>query len=114
MRHRPKKKPPEVEAVLSKYRGSGNCEVCGKYCRNRAPHHVITKGAGGHNVDVNLVALGLSPIFDCQCHVKIHDTGRPSRMDLIDLVAQREGLERHVVLERIYRLIREKTQGKQP
>lgn len=111
MRRRPKKRSAEEENILLPYREPGNCEFCGKWCRRREPAHIISRGAGGPSHPLNLVALGSTLTYQCQCHTSHHNGGRPTRLDLLDVVGRREGMEPWRVLEAIWKMRREKTQG---
>jgi hypothetical protein len=63
---------------------------------------------GGFRLDVriNLIALGSSAAFQCQCHTEVH-AGTISRADLLLIVAQREGVLQGEIETEIYRLRRE-------
>lgn len=82
----------QKEATLDLFRTPGNCEWCGKLCRRREPHHLWAKGMGGGSrldLRINLVALGSSRDFGCDCHTQTH-AGRITRADLLAVVARRE------------------------
>lgn len=67
---------------LDRYRKPGLCELCGKPCWKREPHHVIAKGmGGGRQLDCrfNIISLGSSPAFQCQCHDRIDRAGGRER-----------------------------------
>jgi len=57
------------EAALDRFRTSGPCECCQKFCQRREPHHILSRGQEGQrriDKEENLVALGGT--FDCLCH----------------------------------------------
>lgn len=102
-----------VEALLDRFRTPGPCEWCGAWCRRREPAHVVSRGAGGPDMEENLVALGATwPFPLCPCHGRHHGGGVPTRLDLIDTVAKRMRLLPHEVLERIWKRRREVTRGR--
>ena len=60
------------------------CELCGSsWCIE--VHHIVSRGAGGHDVPENLISLCL------KCHAMAHN-GRISKRQLKEIVARREGL----------------------
>jgi hypothetical protein len=72
-------------ALLKEFRVP-RCEVCGQCRGTTQPHHIRTRGAGGSDVRINLIAL-------CwQCHGQVH-AGPIHTDDLVDIVVSREGLE---------------------
>ncbi len=83
----------ENELLLAEYRLPGPCDFCGKLCRVREPCHAIAKGMGGGrrmDVPLNLLAGGSSRTFECGCHRRQHDTGTPSRLEMLKIAADRE------------------------
>src|SRR5882762_2461717 len=77
------------ESVLDRFRGPGPCEFCGRWSRQREPHHWKPKGhAGGSRLDCdfNLIALGGS--WDCACHYKA-ENGHISRAAVLEKIAIR-------------------------
>lgn len=63
----------ENENLLDEFRKPGHCELCGKLCGVREPHHVRTKGACGGSLDVriNILTVGSSTFakhYYCPCH----------------------------------------------
>lgn len=77
------------EKLLAIYRTSGNCEWCGKSCVRREPHHIFSRGAGGPDLDINLIALGSTPAFCCACHTLI-EAGNITRYEVLEYVSRRE------------------------
>lgn len=63
---------------------SNRCELCGAYTTIE-PHHVNTVGSGGGDIKENLIQLCTTH------HIAAHD-GTLSKAELIELIAQREGL----------------------
>lgn len=96
------------EKLLRTFRVAGPCEYCKRWCQVREPHHLFGRGCGGAtrlDVRINLIALGSSRLFACQCHQEIH-AGRVSREDLLLIVSAREGLLQHQIEEQIYAMRR--------
>lgn len=91
------------EDELDRHRGPGRCEVCGKPVGNRDAHHVRARGlAGGSRVDVpwNLLAA-------CRtCHTRLHYSGKPSRAELLAIVARREGVSVEEIEDEINLILR--------
>ena len=82
------------EKTLDEFRTPGPCEMCGKSCKVREPHHVSAKGMGGGNrldIRCNLVALGSTPNFECECHSRVDNAAGRERC--IEIIAKREGCE---------------------
>lgn len=89
--------------LLAKFRAAWRCEWCGRRTPNGCdPAHVFARGmGGGGQLDVifNLVSL-------CrQCHQSHHDGNRPTRLNLLGLVAVREGMFPVEVETEIFRLL---------
>ena len=62
------------EKMLDLFRGEGRCELCGKTCKVREPHHVLARGMGGGrrlDIRLNLIALGSTRNYECQCHSNV-------------------------------------------
>jgi hypothetical protein len=77
--------------MLKRFRGPGLCELCGKPCSAREPHHVIAKGMGGGrqlDIRINLVAVGSTPGFECECHSRADAKAEQARCRQI--IARRE------------------------
>lgn len=55
-----------------------NCEACGRWARI-FHHHIVTRGAGGSDEDVNLIDLCLP------CHTEVHVVGRDTFAELYHL-----------------------------
>lgn len=80
------------EDLLDSLRGPGRCEVCKRWCKKREPHHLSAKGQGGAmRIDHpwNLLAVGDSKTFQCDCHTRIH-SGEISREYLHEIMTLRE------------------------
>lgn len=78
--------------LLRSYHSKGTCELCGKVCQKCEPHHIVARGmGGGRRLDVrcNLIRVGSSRHFQCQCHSLI-DTKEGYRRCL-EVSAKREG-----------------------
>lgn len=82
--------------LLKSFRRRGKCECCGKMC-DLCGAHVFSKGAGQIDHMVNLVALGMDTIRDCDCHHRSHQGLRPTTYDLLALVGKREGLHPELI-----------------
>jgi hypothetical protein len=83
------------ESLLASMRGPGRCEYCHKSCKVLEAAHVFSKGAGRLDIRINLVSLGSTLGFECQCHSKSHNANsgngvRPNLKDLIQVVSERE------------------------
>ncbi len=72
--------------LLKQFSAPGRCENCGRACPDGCdPHHIFSKGAGRVDRRINLVSL-------CrECHNGFHASGKPSRDELLEIVARREG-----------------------
>ena len=76
-------KDPEL---LKRKRSATRCEWCGKV-RPIDIHHLLSRGAGGSDVDENLASL-------CRvCHSDVHN-GKIKARQLRELVAKRPGEKR--------------------
>ena len=74
------------DALTRSFLRHGNCRYCGKGPIQLCAAHIFAKGhGGGRQVDIpcNLIALGMNPIFDCQCHHNSHQCGDPSQAELL-------------------------------
>lgn len=89
--------------LLNEFRGAGPCGYCGRQCRVREAHHVHTKGTGRLDIRINLIALG-GP-WECRCHRRFHD-GSITREEMIEKVAEREGMTAEEIKNEIWRLRR--------
>jgi hypothetical protein len=81
------------EATLDLFRGPGPCENCGKWCRRREPHHYKPKGfGGGSRLDMpeNLISLGSTPNWECQCH-NLAEAKKIPPEKILATIAKREG-----------------------
>jgi|SRR5579862_4433673 len=98
------------EALLESFRKRGRCDVCGRLCDRREPHHLLGKGAGGGgrmDVRENLLSLGATQPFPrCPCH-DLCQSRKIALKEQCAIVARREGLSSgQVVLERLWELRR--------
>ena len=96
--------------LLLEFRQKPKCEYCGEPNRyGLDPHHtVMTRGmGGGSRIDhpLNLTALCRS------CHDSHGYSAVPSRMELINVIAQREGCTAAFVIDTIERLWRQRKGG---
>ncbi len=88
--------------LLERFRQGGRCEWCGAWCPCREPHHIFSKGMGGGSqldIRINLISL------DRKCHDAVH-RGDILRIDLLAVVAAREGTTQDRIVEEIYRIRR--------
>ena len=78
-------KDPEL---LKRKRSATRCEWCGRPTPNGAdPHHLLSRGAAGSDVEENLASL-------CRvCHTDVHN-GKIKARQLWELVAKRPGEKR--------------------
>ncbi len=92
----------EDDNLLAEFRSAGCCEICGKFCKARDPHHWCQTGlGGGSRLDIreNLLAV-------CrECHMGIH-AGQIGRVHTLFLLAQREGKKPEEIQEYIWQLLR--------
>lgn len=70
------------------------CEACHRYGPTEA-HHVVTRGAGGPDHPLNLVAL-----CKASCHRRAH-SGWLSKQRLFAIIGQREKMSPEAVEERV-------------
>lgn len=104
------------ESVLDLFRGHGRCELCHRSCTAREPHHIWAKGIGGGgrlDVRINLVALGATASWQCECHTRIHNGGL-KRDELLIIVALREGITTAMIVDRINELRRLPKESERP
>lgn len=104
------------QATLDLFRGPGFCEMCGRWCRKREPHHVLSRGMGGGgtmDVRLNLVAVGSTTDWQCPCHTMI-GAGKISMQAVLDIVGRREKLPPETVRERLDELRRLPKDGEKP
>ncbi len=91
------------EKLLERMRRSPRCEWCGKAGIRLHPHHVVSRGAGGSDFVLNLIAL--CPVFTGNnCHGLFHD-GHITQKDFLAIVAAREGMLQDEVFAEIWRVI---------
>lgn len=91
-RRKRRPRPSDNEELLNLFRGPGECDLCGRWCRNRQACHVRGKGVGGGwRLDNRLNLYAGGGPWDCACHQKDHD-GNIERDDVYKAVAKREGL----------------------
>lgn len=82
------------DELLEDFARPGRCELCGKYCIRREGHHYIARGiGGGSRMDVkeNLISIGSTRLFQCQCHTLIHN-GKIPKSRVLEVIAAREGM----------------------
>lgn len=93
------------EALLQEFREKCRCECCGEWCPGGTDAaHVFARGMGGGgrmDVRINLVSLKRAH------HRSHHDGGKPTRADLLKIVAKREGLSVDELREKLWALVRE-------
>ena len=68
----------------------GRCEWCSKLCRKREGAHLWGRGAGASDIRCNMISLGSTPMMQCPCHTNSHSVCKPSRSELLAVVAKRE------------------------
>lgn len=86
--------------ALAQCRSRRRCEVCGKGGR-QAACHIFTVGSGRVDAPWNLVAMGLDPFRDCDCHHRHHEGKRPTRADLLAIAARREKTTADAITEAV-------------
>lgn len=95
-------------ATLDLFRSPGRCQLCRKPCSVREGHHYLARGMGGGNqldVEINLIALGSSGQFECECHTRVHG-GNISRAEVLAVIAKRENAKPGDIEEALYFLTR--------
>lgn len=94
------------ELLLAEFRSRQRCELCGRATPEGCePHHLASRGhGGGYRIDArpNLMSLCPGP---WGCHQKYHD-GKVRRIDLLAVVANREGVSVEDIKEAIWKLQR--------
>ena len=89
------------ENLLDIFRHKTTCEYCGKKVRTGLdPAHVFSRGAGRVDHAWNLVAL------DRTCHTNHHFGMSPTRAELLEIIARREGVLAESIAAEIYRIRR--------
>lgn len=92
------------EALLTEFHSPGPCDICGKFCHEREPHHFRRRGFGGGSrldISINLLALGSTPRWECQCHTRIH-AGELTACDELNAIAKREKAEPDDIARALY------------
>ena len=84
--------------LLKDCRSAGLCEYCLKSCKNREGAHIVSVGAGGSDISINLVRLGSTVNWCCQCHSNHHNGKAPTRGNLFQIVADREKCDTEDIL----------------
>lgn len=80
------------EKLLDEFRTNGRCEWCGFYCQRREAAHIFARGmGGGGRLDIRINLVGLGGPGECDCHGSSHRGDAPTQIDLLAIVAQREG-----------------------
>lgn len=95
------------EEVLNLFRTPGPCELCGRWCQRRQPHHTFQccgiGGASRLDIAINLAALG--GILDCDCHGSVQ--GIKKHNDRVkELIADREKRTVESIQEEIWEILR--------
>jgi len=101
------------EQLLSLLRLPGDCEVCGKWCRIREPHHVFGRGANSWkriDLPMFLLSVGSTPHFECPCHSRITNGAIGLAQQLI-LLSNRDGNTPQKILNEHDRILREMGKG---
>jgi hypothetical protein len=96
------------ELLLDEFRGPGRCFLCNKKCRIREPEHWYCRGSGGGarlDISINLLAVGSTRHYQCQCHTLVHQ-GNISKLTVLEVIAVREQLEPEFIQETIWHLLR--------
>lgn len=93
------------EALLASYRTPGECEMCGHACSMRCAHHIYSRGSGRLDLPFNLLAVGMDPMRDCECHHKI-ENGHIPLADALEVAAKRNGVTPDWITTEVYRLRR--------
>jgi hypothetical protein len=92
--------------LVAEFTGLPRCEYCDARCHDGThAHHVVSRGAGGPDLAINLIALG-GP-SDCNCHGLYH-SGHILQCDLLAVVAAREGTTQDAIRAEIDRMRRDR------
>jgi hypothetical protein len=106
-RNKVQKRAIKNERLLDEFRTPGNCELCNFWFLKREPHHVIGKGTGGWrrlDIRINLIAVGSSQYFTCDCH-RLAQANRITLREVREVVAKREGVTVEQIEETVNRLL---------
>ena len=79
-------------SLLKEFAAAGRCELCGEPCLVREAHHHIRKGIGNSSqmdVRINLLSVGSTLQWACQCHMRLHDGKIPNNV-VLEKIAARE------------------------
>ena len=96
------------QRTLDEFRTRGPCSWCARVCRVREPHHWYPKGMGNSSqldVQFNLIAVGSSQLFQCDCHTRM-ESGEIYRGDVLAKIAALNGLLQDPLERAIYLLVR--------
>ncbi len=87
--------------LLKRVKEAVRCEWCHRPTPDGAdPHHIHSRGAGRLDIRENLCSL-------CRwCHSSNHNGKEPTRAQLLDMVAKREGTTAEAIVEKVHRLRR--------
>jgi hypothetical protein len=101
------------QTILDMFRHAHNCEWCGRQTPEGCdPAHIISRGAGGPDHPLNLIALcrGWHEGDFTSCHVRTHQGLEPTASQLFQIVAMREGWKcGEDVRLAVWKMIRERT-----
>lgn len=78
--------------LLKSFHTPGVCELCGRVCRAREPHHVLGRGMGrGRRIDHPWNLLCVGTVWECSCHSRAqgYKISQSAQWAIID---KREGL----------------------
>lgn len=92
------------QAMLDRFRGPDNCELCCRYCQEREPHHVRTVGSGGSDIAINLVAVGSTRSYACGCHAK-YQGGADNDLHVRRIIADREKTTAAAIEEAVWAIV---------
>jgi hypothetical protein len=99
--------------ALKPFRTPGRCEICGRLCKKREPHHIYPRGSGQVDHPWNCLAVGASkPKPECFCHADIGNgiwrgqvVGAKRVQELcLQIAAAREGINPEAITAEVYRI----------
>ena len=83
--------------LWQEFQQPGRCEYCGLQCSKREPHHYLSR-TPEITVRINLLSVGSTELFQCECHNKIH-AGTITRDQVLAKIAARETVDPEVIKE---------------
>ena len=92
------------EKTLESFRRKKKCEYCSRPTVRTRPHLLITLLVGLVAV-ANWIIRGISVSLCWKCHASQHDGNAPHRVELLKIIAAREGKTPEEILTELYRIL---------